>query len=110
MISRNRRRFRCARCSTAKRTARVFSALLTGNMWSVRVAHPGPTNTGALAQAGTTGTEVGIAVTAFVECLRGATGAVVTERSTMWELPPTPATESNDHLGGHVGLCDISPG
>ncbi len=86
--------------------ARVFAAVLTGNTWSVRFAHPGLSNTSAAAQTGATGIEAGIAVTAYVECLRGANGAAVTQRSFTQNLPPTPATESNDHLGGTVAVCN----
>jgi hypothetical protein len=46
---------------------RVYKAILSGNSWSVSVTHQDPT--------------VVFSVTAYVECLSGASGAIVTRRA-----------------------------
>ena len=72
--------------------ARVFAATLNGNTWSLSVlplGHPATTT-----------------VTAYVECLRNAPGAVVTQRPTTENLNPTPTGTFNDNLGGTISLCD----
>ncbi len=72
--------------------ARVFAATLNGNTWSLSVlplGHPATTT-----------------VTAYVECLRNAPGAVVTQRPTTQNLAPTPTNTFNDNLGGTISLCD----
>lgn len=56
--------------------ARVFKAVLTGDTWSVYVSHP----TLRVSQT--------LPVTAYVECLAGAPGAVVTQRVQTQEAGP----------------------
>ena len=72
--------------------ARVFAATLNGNSWSISalpLGHPATTT-----------------VTAYVECLRGVSGAVVTQRANTETLAPTPTATFNDNLGGTVSLCN----
>jgi hypothetical protein len=72
--------------------AHVFAATLNGATWSVSalpLGHPAETT-----------------VTVYVECLRGAPGAIVTQRATMENLAPTPTDAFNDNLGGTVSLCN----
>lgn len=56
--------------------ARVFKAALTGDTWSVYVSHP------PLSVSQT------LPVTAYVECLAGAPGAVVTQRAQTEDVGP----------------------
>jgi hypothetical protein len=78
--------------SVPAQRARVFAAVLNGDTWAVSVlplGHPATTT-----------------VIAYVECLRGAPGAVVTQRATTDNLAPTPTATFNDNLGGTVSLCN----
>lgn len=68
---------------------RVFAAQVTGKTWTVSVSgYTGP-----------------ITVTAYVECLVGVADAAVTWRETVDDMAPTPATLSNDQLGGVIATC-----
>jgi hypothetical protein len=71
--------------------ARVFAASLNSDTWAVSVlplGHPATTS-----------------VTAYVECLRGAAGAVVTRRATTIQVGATPPATLNTQLGGFSGFC-----
>jgi len=71
--------------------ARVFAAMANSAAWSVSalpLGHPATTQ-----------------VTAYVECLAGAPGAVVTQRAATANLAPTPTAIFNDNLGGTVSIC-----
>lgn len=86
--------------SVPSQNVRVFKALLTGNTWSVYVTFPGP-----VVNPGTAGASVvppagplvmpapvNVTVTAYVECLAGAPGAVVTQRPVEETVPPSSTT------------------
>jgi hypothetical protein len=78
---------------------RVFATKLSGNAWSVSVTNPLPSVKGATADMGAVPLSalvstpvvppVGITVTAYVECLVGATNAVVTPNTQSIEVLPT---------------------
>jgi len=71
--------------------ARVLAAKITGNTWAVSVlplGHPATTS-----------------VTAYIECLQGASGAVVTQHVSTSTLAPTAAATSNSNLGGIPAFC-----
>jgi hypothetical protein len=101
-------------------SARVVAAQITSaTTWSVSLAPPQPANTGAIAQTGPQASSQTSAmadpqanaldnttVTVYVECLRGAPGAVVTQRASADNLAPTPTDTFNDKLGGSVSLCN----
>jgi hypothetical protein len=92
------------------RTNRVLAAKATGNAWSVYVTNPPLKAQNAAAQAAlapaATPEGAGVTVTAYVECLANAPGAVVTQRPTTENLNPTPTDTFNDNLGGTISLCD----
>jgi hypothetical protein len=79
---------------------RVFATKLSGNTWSVWVNNPRPILNGATLRTGAAplralvpppvGPAIGATVTAYVECLVGATNAVATPyTATGGVLPPT---------------------
>jgi hypothetical protein len=71
--------------------ARVLAAKATGTTWAVSVlplGHPATTT-----------------VTAYVECLSGAAGAVVTQHANTINVGATPASTLNTQLGGYSGFC-----
>ncbi len=71
--------------------ARVFAAKVTNNGWAVSVlplGHPATTT-----------------VTAYVECLRGATGTVMTQRAITKTIAPTVASDQVDNASVSAGSC-----
>ena len=89
-------------------SARVIAAQITSaNTWTVSLAPPQPTNGAAVAQSSAQTSSLAPAtLTVDVECLRGAPGAVVTQRASAYNLPPTPTDTFNDNLGGAISLCN----
>jgi hypothetical protein len=102
------------------RINRVLAAKATGNAWSVYVTNPplnGQNGQNVAAHTGQAGAApasaiiatpegTGVTVTAYVECLAGAPGAIVTQRATTDNFAPTPDDTFNDKLGGFISLCD----
>jgi hypothetical protein len=77
-------------------SARVFAAKVTNNGWAVSVlplGHPATTT-----------------VTAYVECLRGATGTVITQRAITKTIAPTVASDQVDNASITAGSCQQNEG
>jgi hypothetical protein len=69
---------------------------VTGNSWAVSViplGHPATTT-----------------VTAYVECLRGATGTTVTQRASTRSFPPSVASDKADAAGEFIDACQQNEG
>lgn len=80
--------------------ARVFAAVLQGNTWAVSVANAGLSLSAEVATEPKPGAEIGIgAVTAYVECVHGVAGLVVTAQSSSISVP------ANQRLV-HAGFCN----
>jgi hypothetical protein len=91
--------------------ARVFAARLTSTSWAVSVAAPPPSFIGRAATTPPSDQEVGIQVTAYVECLRGAGATVAAvQRSTTKSIAPTTPSDQVDNGGGYIGACQASEG
>jgi hypothetical protein len=96
------------------RINRVLAAKAIGNAWSVQVTNPPLNAQNAAAHAelapAATPEGAGVTVTVYVECLAGASGAVVTQRPITQNFSPTPTDTFNDKLGGMISLCDTNAG
>jgi hypothetical protein len=88
----------------------VYAAKVLGNGWAVWVQTPPPTNANATGTPPSAGPQGGTAVTAYVECLRGATGTTVTQREVTQSIPATIPSHTVDEAGAFIGTCQQGEG